>query len=237
MESSLLVLLKPLIKEKNQKKVSETMQYFGGTAFLDTFVNDVHYHEFKSTLQKNLKSLINERLEEIDLISPPRLCKSQGCQSEAADEDGKFAGSHYCVTHHDTQYKALMKDPDVHHFLVENGFDYEPFVVMADKHFPPHTRLFYRGAQNYAEASPKIRKIFAEGVWEKYLAPNATHPVKCLSAACLADVQKNLKSGDPGVYQGCQKELKVIFTPIFKMHFLKSEAFQDYVNTRRLEKS
>jgi len=237
LEVSLLNLLKPLIKEKNQQKVSETIQYFGGSAFLDLFVNNPDYHEYKSSLHKNLKSLINERLEETDLMAPPRLCKTQGCGAEALDEDGKFAGSHYCGTHHEEQYKALLKAPDVHHFLVENGADYEPFVTIADKHFPPNSRHLYRGSHNYTEAGPKIRKIFAEGIYEKYLSPNATHPVKCLSAECLAEIQAKVRTGDISCYETSQKELKAIFTPIFKEHFLNTEAYKEYMATRKVEKA
>jgi len=236
-ESSLLLLLKPLIKEKNQNKVSETIKYFGGTAFLELFVNDMNYHEFKTTLHKNLKSLINERLEETDLMAPPRLCKSQGCSSEALEEDGKFAGSHYCQQHHEEQYKIFIKDPDVHHFLVENGFDFEPFVNMADKFFPPNARLLYRGSFNYTEAAPNIRKIFAEGIFEKYLGGNATHPVKCLSAACVESIQKSLRTGDPACFEASQAELKAIFTPLYKQHFFGSEEYKEYVATRKCEKS
>jgi len=237
LESSLILLLKPLIKEKNQQKVSETLQYYGGTAFLDMFVNDMAYHEFKTTLHKNLKSLINERLEETDLMSPPRLCKVQGCPGEALDEDGKFSGSHYCGQHHEEQYKTLIKEPSAHHFLVENGFDYEPFVSMAEKLFPPHARLLYRGASNYLDASPKIRKIFAEGIFEKYLSANATHPVTCLSPACLEGIQKNMRTGEFTCFEVCQAELNAIFTPIFKENFLNTEAFKDYVATRKSDKS
>jgi hypothetical protein len=201
------------------------------------FVNHPEYHEFKTTLHKNLKSLINERLEETDLMSPPRLCRQQGCPGEALDEDGKFAGSSYCAGHHEEQFKALTKDPDVHHFLVENGSDYDPFVNMAEKLFPPNSRLLYRGAHNYSESNPKIRKIFAEGIYEKYLSPNATHPVTCLSAACVAEIQGKAKTGDPSCYLTCQVELKVIFMPIFKQNFLGTEAFKEYVATRKWDKS
>lgn len=237
MEAMLTALLRPLIKEKNLKKVNEVIGYFGSKQFLEIFVNDPEYHEFKATLHKNLKALIKERLEDVDIMPPPRACKVHGCAAEALDEDGKFAGSHYCAPHHDAQYKALLKEPNVHHFLVENGFDYDPFIAMADKHFPPNSRLMYRGCVNYLEASAKIRKIFAEGIWEKYLAPKSSNLVTCLTPACVAEIEAKYQSGDPTCFDAARAELKAVFTPIFTAHFLNTEAYKDYISTRRLDKA
>jgi len=237
MEAMLTTLLRPLIKEKNLKKVNEVMGYFGSKQFLDLFVNDQNFHEFKATLHKNLKALIKERLEDVEFMPPPRACKVHTCTSEALDEDGKFAGSQYCAPHHEEQYKALLKEPNVHHFLVENGSDYDAFVVMADKYFPPNSRLMYRGCVNYLEASAKIRKIFAEGIWEKYLAAKTPNLVTCLSPACVAEIQSKYLTGDPGCFDSARAELKAVFTPLFNQHFLNTEAYKDYISTRRLDKN
>jgi len=237
MEAMLINLLRPLIKEKNLKKVNEVMGYFGSKQFLDVFVNDPDYHEFKATLHKNLKSLIKERLEDVDIMPPARACRVTSCQAEALDEDGKFAGSQYCAPHHEEQYKALLKEPNVHHFLVENGSDYDPFIAMADKHFPANSRLMYRGCVNYLDASQKIRKIFAEGIWEKYLTPRATNLVTCLSPACVSAIEAKYQTGDPGCFDMARAELKAVFTPLFNQHFLNTEAYKDYISTRRLDKN
>jgi len=237
MEAMLTNLLRPLIKEKNLNKVNEVIGYFGSKQFLDVFVNDPNYHEFKATLHKNLKALIKERLEDVDIMPPPRACKVHNCSSEALDEDGKFAGSQYCAPHHDEQYKALLKEPNAHHFLVENGSDYDPFVAMADQYFPPNSRLMYRGCVNYIDANAKIRKIFAEGIWEKYLAPKSANQVSCLSAACVAEIQAKYLSGDPACFDAARAELKAVFTPLFNQHFLNTEAYKDYISTRRLDKN
>lgn len=237
MEAMLVNLLRPLIKEKNLNKVNEVIGYFGSKNFLEMFVNDPSYHEFKATLHKNLKALIKERLEDVDFMPPPRICRVHTCTSEALDEDGKFAGSQYCAPHHDEQYKALLKDPNVHHFLVENGSDYDAFIAMADKYFPPNSRLMYRGCVNYMEASPKIRKIFAEGIWEKYLSPKAANRVTCLTPACVAAIAEKYQSGDPACFDTARAELKAVFTPLFNEHFLHTEAYKDYVSTRRLDKN
>jgi len=237
MEAMLTNLLRPLIKERNLNKVNEVIGYFGSKQFLDVFVNDPNYHEFKATLHKNLKALIKERLEDVDIMPPPRACKVHNCVSEALDEDGKFAGSQYCATHHDEQYKALLKEPNAHHFLVENGSDYHPFVAMADQYFPPNSRLMYRGCVNYLDANAKIRKIFAEGIWEKYLAPKSANQVSCLSAACVAEIQAKYLSGDPTCFDAARAELKAVFTPLFNQHFLNTEAYKDYISTRRLDKN
>jgi len=236
MEAMLTNLLRPLIKEKNLQKVNEVFGYFGSKNFLEMFVNDPEYHEYKATLHKNLKALIKERLEDVDIMPPPRQCKASSCVGEALDEDGKFAGSQYCATHHEEQYKRLLKEPDVHHFLVENGSEYEPFLAVADKFFPPNSRLMYRGCVNYMDASVKIRKIFAEGIWEKYLAPKCSNPVTCLSPGCVAEIEAKYQTGDPACFDKARTELKAVFNPVFKEHFLNSEAFKDYVSTRRLEK-
>jgi len=235
MEAMLTSLLRPLIKEKNLQKVNEVLGYFGSKQFLEMFVNDPSYHEFKTTLHKNLKALIKERLEDVDFMPPPRQCKAPHCASEALDEDGKFAGSQYCAPHHEEQYKALVKNPNVHHFLVENGADYDPFIVIADQCFPPNSRLMYRGCVNYTETSPKIRKIFADGIWEKYLAQKASNPVTCLSEACIAEIQAKYQSGEPGCFDGARTELLAVFTPIFRERFLNTEPYKDYMGTRRLE--
>jgi len=236
MEAMLTNLLRPLIKEKNLQKVNEVIGYFGSKNFLEMFVNDPEYHEFKATLHKNLKALIKERLEDVDIMPPPRQCKANNCNGEALDEDGKFAGSQYCATHHEEQFKRLLKDPDVHHFLVENGSDYDPFVEIADKYFPPNSRLMYRGCVNYIDAGVKIRKIFAEGIWEKYLAPKCSNPVTCLSAGCVAEIEAKYQTGDPTCFDKARAELLAVFRPVFKERFLNTEAYKDYVGTRRLEK-
>jgi hypothetical protein len=236
MEAMVLQLLKPLIKEKNLAKVSEVFKYFGSARFLSLLLDNPNYHEFKTTIHKNLKLLMVDKLEEASLMPPPRLCKALDCASEALDEDGKFAGSHYCGPHHERQYSALLKEPNVHHFIAENGFDFDPFVKMADKHFPPNSRMMYRGTQNFLETKPKIRKLFAEGLYEKYLAPNASHKVECLSAACVAAVRDTYQAAAVTCYDGCNAELLAVFTPIFKAHFLGSDAFKEYVSTRRYER-
>jgi len=237
MEAMLTNLLRPLIKERNLQKVNEVLGYFGSKSFLEMFVNNPDYHEYKATLHKNLKALIKERLEDVDIMPPPRQCKATNCNGEALDEDGKFAGSQYCAPHHEEQYKRLLKDPDVHHFLVENGAEYDPFLEIADKYFPPNSRLMYRGCVNYTDASPKIRKIFAEGIWEKYLCAQAPNSVKCLSAGCVATIEAKYQTGDPGCFDAARVELKAVFTPLFKQHFLNTDAYKEYVATRRLDKN
>jgi len=237
MEAMLTTLLRPLIKEKNLQKVNEVFGYFGSKNFLEMFVNNPEYHEYKATLHKNLKALIKERLEDADIMPPPRQCRATSCVFEALDEDGKFAGSQYCAAHHEEQFKRLLKEPDVHHFLVENGSDYDPFVTIADKYFPPNSRLMYRGCVNYLDASPKIRKIFAEGIWEKYLTAKAPNPVTCLSATCVANIEAKYQTGDLGCFDAALTELKAVFTPLFKQHFLNTEAYKDYIATRRLDKN
>jgi len=236
MEAMVLQLLKPLIKEKNLAKVTEVFKYFGSERFLLMLLSDPNYHEFKTTVHKNLKLLLADRLEEASLMPPPRICKAVDCSTEALDEDGKFAGSHYCSVHHERQYAALLKEPNVHHFLAENGHDFEPFIKMADKYFPPNSRLMYRGTQNYLESKPKIRKLFAEGLWEKYLAPDASHRVDCLSPAVVAAVKENYRAAAVTCFDACNVELLAIFTPIFKEHFLNSEAFKEYLLTRKFER-
>lgn len=238
LESLVVNLLKPHIKDKNVEKTKEVFKYFGSKRFLDLFVNNPNYHEFKTTLHRskplasplissylapisfllshcllcvvcyvsmcvcqnhlprNLKLLIVDRLEEACLLPPPRLCKAPECQVEALDEDGKFAGSNYCTVHHEKQYNALLKEPNVHHFLAENGCDYEPFIEMADKFFPPNARLMYRGISNYLTTTQRLRKNFAEGIYEKYLSDNATNKVTCLSPACVAKIQQTYKAAE-----------------------------------------
>jgi len=213
------------------------LDILGRRIFWRFFVNDPNFHEFKATLHKNLKALIKERLEDVDFMPPPRACKVHTCTSEALDEDGKFAGSQYCAPHHEEQYKALLKEPSVHHFLVENGSDYDPFIVMADQHFPPNSRLMYRGCVNYLEASTKIRKIFAEGIWEKYLSAKSANTVTCLSAGCVAEIQTKYLSGDPNCFDAARAELLAVFKPLFVQHFLNTEAYKDYISTRRLDKN
>jgi len=237
LEVLVLTLLKPHIKEKNQEKASEVFKYFGSKRFLDLFVNHPAYHEYKTTLHRNLKLLIVDRLEEASLLPPARLCKAPDCGFEALDEDGKFAGSHYCLAHHEKQYNDLLKQPTVHHFLVENGFDYEPFLAMTDKYFPPNSRMMYRGTFNYQETNNRLRKNFADGLYEKYLSPNAPNKVTCLSPACVAKIQASYKLAEAHCYDEANAELAAVFTPIFKEHFLNSEAFKEYISTRKMEKS
>jgi len=232
-----LSLLKPHIKEKNQEKAIEVFRYFGSKRFLDVFVNNQAYHEFKTTLHRNLKLLIVDRLEEASLLPPARLCKANECSSEALDEDGKFAGSHYCAQHHEQQYTQLLKTPNCHHFLVENGFDYEPFLAMTEKFFPPNSRMMYRGTFNYQETNNRLRKNFAEGIWEKYLSPNAQNKVTCLSPACVAKIQATYKAAEVHLYDEANKELAAVFTPIFKQHFVNTEPYKEYIITRKLEKA
>jgi len=229
-----LNLLKPHIKQKNIDKATEVFRYFGSKRFLDMFVNNPSYHEFKTTLHRNLKLLIVDRLEEASLLPPPRLCKTPECQAEALNEDGKFAGSHYCATHHERQYNALLKEPSVHHFLAENGFDYEPFILMADKYFPPNARMMYRGTHNYQETNSRLRKNFAEGIFDKYLADNAPNKVTCLSPACVEKVKQTYKAAEVTCYDGCKTELAAVLTPIFKQHFVNSEPYKEYLITRKL---
>lgn len=233
LESLVLNLLKPHIKQKNIDKAAEVFKYFGTKRFLDLFVNNPSYHEFKTTLHRNLKLLIVDRLEEASLLPPPRLCKIPECQQEALDEDGKFAGSHYCATHHEKQYNALLKEPNVHHFLAENGYDYEPFVLMADKHFPPNARMMYRGTHNYQETNARLRKNFAEGIYDKYLSENASNKVTCLSPACVEKIKQTYKAAEVTCYDACNAELNAVFTPIFKQHFLNSEPYKEYLSTRK----
>jgi hypothetical protein len=237
LESLVVSLLKPHIKAKNIDKATEVFKYFGTKRFLDLFVNNPNYHEFKTTLHRNLKLLIVDRLEEASLLPPPRLCKTHDCQAEALDEDGKFAGSHYCIAHHEKQYNILLKEPNVHHFLAENGFDYEPFVQMAEKHFPPNARMMYRGINNYQETNTRLRKNFAEGIYDKYLSENASNKVTCLSPACVEKVKETYKAAEVSCYDACSAELAAVLTPIFKQHFLNSEPYKEYLGSRKLGQS
>jgi len=237
LESLVVTLLKPHIKEKNQEKVLEVFKYFGSKRFLDLFVNNQAYHEFKTTLHRNLKILIVDRLEEASLLPPARLCKATDCSAEALDEDGKFAGSQYCLQHHEQQYHQLLKAPNCHHFLVENGCDYEPFLAMTDKYFPPNSRMMYRGTHNYQETNNRLRKNFAEGLYEKYLSATAPNKVTCLSPACVAKIQATYKSAEVHLYDETNAELAAVFAPIFKEHFLNTEAYKEYISSRKWEKA
>ena len=95
----------------------------------------------------------------------------------------------------------------------------------------------YRGCVNYLEASQKIRKIFAEGIWEKYLNPKGPNLVTCLSPACVTAIEAKYQTGDPSCFDAARAELKAVFTPLFTQHFLNTEAYKDYISTRRLDKN
>lgn len=53
LESLVINLLKPHIKEKNIEKTKEVFKYFGSKRFLDLFVNNPNFHEYKTTLHRS----------------------------------------------------------------------------------------------------------------------------------------------------------------------------------------
>jgi len=61
--------------------------------------------------------------------------------------------------------------------------------------------------------------------------------VTCLSPACIQEIQAKYLTGDPACFDAARAELKAVFKPLFNQHFLNTEAYKDYISTRRLDKN
>lgn len=235
MEELVCGLLKPHIKEKNLQKAHTVFEQVGRSEFLTLLLTDISYREYRRTLGKEIRTILLSRLdgEELQLIAPPRSCRTVGCGLEALEEDGEFAGSHYCESHHRIQYDALSHSPYLNHFIMENGFDYKPFLAIAHEFFPPNSSLMMRGICNYKEASPRIMRVFAEGITEKYLSPTSKFPVTCLSPEVMSALPARCLVADVACFDPALSELKAAMTKVFEERFLPSEHFKEYLRTRK----
>lgn len=233
LESLVCNLLKDHIKPKNVEKTHNCFHYFGSASFLTHLINDKEYHEFKTTFHKNFTAIMKERLEGEDLLPPPIICKQAQCRAEAAVEEGKFAGSAFCPLHHEEQYKRLLKDPDVNHFLVEAGASSDAFKA-ALKEGPANIGAMYVAIDNYHKAKPNIRRIFSEGIYEKYVHPqHASHKVECLSEACVKALTDTYKEGKEDGFDEARKELLTPLKKIFN-DFMKTPGYQAYLAGAKL---
>jgi hypothetical protein len=250
-------LVKSVIKRnltpKNITKFHDTFSYFGGDAFLSVFLNDRAYRQHMVGFYRRMKLVLEAKATFTisDLILPSERCRNPDCFEEVAEECNMFAGSSLCGEHHREQYDRLVAKEtcSVQHFIAENGAEYGPIARMVEELLPTNTAGFVKAChvsgtvgiavlnllQNFMNAKPNIRRLFAEGLNNKYLSlEKATHPnevvtegaTTCLQSDShiLLDEKKRVDSGildveteiDENFMAPALKEVLDVIEPIFQ---------------------
>jgi len=244
LESMIVEMLRKHIKGRNVQLCSEIFKYFGGVKFLEKFLHSSELEEDRIIFTKNLHIAMRQRMEEEDMLPPPKKCAQAQCKKDAEPSDGIFCGSNCCAEHHREQYARLLKNPSIYHFLVENGKTYKPVLDIIEAEMPPQCPGFLRACHNYTTVKDNLRLIFAEELHSKYLGEKAkkSKKIDCVSGEekkiILETVRKSReeKALPPiKLYDTAKEQVLKELEPIFLKTVVPSEAYKRYVKTRNMD--
>mmetsp|Transcript_13089 Transcript_13089/g.25363 ORF Transcript_13089/g.25363 Transcript_13089/m.25363 type:complete len:367 (-) Transcript_13089:116-1216(-) len=227
LEAQVVKLLSMHVKAKNIDRAARVFGYFGSTEFLSALLQDNKLRGTMNTFYKYLTAIMTERLELEDLLPPPKICRHPKCTQVAAQEEGKFKGSLYCYQHHHQQYKGLVANPSIHHFLDENGLSCRPIQAKLCASLPPNCASFYAAIHNYQRAPERVRRVFAEGIREKYLDEKQDTYLECLSDKCRQGLET--KSADEHLFDEAKAELLALLQPLFTSQVLGTQEYAEYI--------
>lgn len=244
LEALVLVVLQRELHDNSVRKAKEAIGFFGGRSFLNQVINDVAYSELKGSLTAGLFRIVHERLQQEDLLPAPVRCRTARCVEEALVRSGKFAGSLYCEDCHAVQMKDLLTSPNIRHFLVGNGMTHRPFAKRIESGLPPHVPMLYKALWNYRAARPGLRRIFSEGVFEKYFGEKATHRVECVDEKTIEELEEALAQPIPNeqkfqredIFAAVEEELFAVTDPFFQKEILGCKEYKQYLASRKLPK-
>lgn len=229
-------LVKKHMTPKNIQKMRDVFAYFGSVRFLDLLLNDDKYSTEREAVEQSVGVLVQPLLDERQQMEA--VCTKIDCYNTNVPAQGKFRGTGLCAMHHTEVRARQLKNPDVIHFITEEGKLYKPFVQMSAKYFPAESGDLVRAISNFQNAAENVRQLFAEALYEKYLDPNSHQCVKT-SEAVLAGIKKRIDAHDvdTGVFDPAFNEHKAPMDKFFMEHFKQSKEYQHYMNTIELPKS
>lgn len=244
-EAVVLQVLQRELHDRSCGKAKGVMGYFGGRPFLHKIINDVEFSELKGNFTACLFRIVHERLQQEDLLPAPIRCRTMGCCEEALVRSGKFAGSLYCDVCHAMQYKELVSSPSIAHFLVGNGITHRPLNKKIENGLPFNLPMLYKALWNFRQARPGLRRIFAEGVFDKYLSDKATHPVVCverttkdhLKTVLAQKITSEQKWQKVEVFASVETEMFAVTDPFFTKEIVGCPEYKQYLASRKPRKA
>lgn len=224
-------LLGPHMRDKNCESLDELFNYIGGEHFINLLINDKNYKEEKSicfnSVRKMLQPLLETRTYDANM---DQICSLPDCDEFCALACGDFNGSLKCAKHHEEEYNQFVEDPTVEHFLSGPGHAYFPFQIQAKKYIDRFSRKLLLGCRKYKQVPEGSRKIAADMIWKKYLAPHSSHHVGIeMPEGVRQAVHDGLNSKDVNLYSPLEAFLYRKFVDFFNEVFVTCEDFKTYV--------
>lgn len=225
-------ILEPLMTKKNVNLVSDLASYLGSPEFIDKFLYDARFSEYRETILKHVRELLEPWLEKNRPVIP---CQTYGCENNCCQVYGGF--SKHCSDCHKKSVEQETNNPslaawlrDAEKYRILKSFFLQTTVEDVDS----NDLAFLRAVEDFSQLENKnTLNSRSRIIYRKYLAANSQKRVR-VGNNVLDELQQKMASGaNSSTFKQAHQDVLARLQKVFTDEFTSSEAFATYWRHQR----
>lgn len=225
-------ILEPMMTKKNVDLLSDVIKYLGSSGFIDKFLYDSRFTEYRDTILRHVRELLDPWLQN---NRPNIPCQTYGCEDNCCQVYGGFAK--HCSSCHQKVVEAEMKGPsltvwlrDAEKYRILKSFFLQATVEEVDS----NDLAFLRAVEDFSQLENKnTLNSRSRIIFRKYLSANSQKRVR-VGDEVLDELQGKMASGaNSSTFKQAHQDVLARLEKVFRGEFMGSEAYAMYWQHQR----